>query len=210
MNDKITPPSNAQEPTAPAEAAGLSRRRLVRAGLAAAPVLAALHSNTVLAGGSGGYGQGCIRPSTFSSLKAANWKISQGRDIKNNFVCRPHSHWKDNFPRKFKDVKFLSNDTGCNRDARNNEGKKSFKDLKMREVLDLRGGDADSMLARCVVSAFLSADAAGAGSDNVWLTKEQCRQIWNGRGIWKPFAGATWTLDQTLNYFEVVFGTSAL
>jgi hypothetical protein len=205
MNEQLKP-----SPQSAPSSAGLSRRRLVRAGLTAAPVMAAVHSSTVLAGGSNGYGPGCIRPSTFSSLKAANWKVSQGRDIQSSFVCRPHSHWKDNFPRKFKDVKFLSGDTGFIRDARIEDGKKTIKDLKLRDVLDLRTGDADAVLARCVASAFLSADAAGAGSRNVWLTKEQCRQIWNGRGIWKPFAGATWTLDQTLNYFEVVFGFSAL
>ncbi|MDO9505013.1 hypothetical protein [Hydrogenophaga sp.] len=204
MNDKTTPPSNPAE-TVVSAAAGLTRRRLVRAGLTAAPVMAALQSNTVLAGGSKGFGHGCIRPSTFSSLKAANWTISQGRDIKGNFVCRPYSHWKNNFPHKFKNVYFLSEVTKCNRDPRPYDNRKTYKKLKMRDVFELRDDDTDARLARYVLAAFLSADAAGAGSDNVWLTKRQCHEIWNGRGNWKPFAGATWDLNQTMNYFEVIF-----
>ena len=66
MNEKTTPTSNLPE-SAATPAAGLNRRRLVRAGLTAAPVMAALHSNTVLAGGSG---HSCVRPSSFSSLTA--------------------------------------------------------------------------------------------------------------------------------------------
>jgi hypothetical protein len=207
MNDKTTPSSNPPEHAEPT-AAGLTRRRLVRAGLTAAPVMAALHSNTVLAGGSKGFGHGCIRPSTFSSLKAANWTISQGRDIQGDFVCRPHSHWKNNFPQKFKKVNFLSDVTKCNRDPQAHDRRNSYKKLKMHEVLELPGDDVESRLAQYVVAAFLSADVAGYDSDRVWLTKRQCHEIWNGRGNWKPFAGANWDLNQTMNYFEVIFARS--
>ena len=59
-----------QEAEAPAS--GLSRRHLVRAGLSAAPVLAALKSNTVLAGD-----HTCIKPSTFSSLRTGAWPLGR-------------------------------------------------------------------------------------------------------------------------------------
>lgn len=205
MNDKITPSSNqppTQMPAASAE--GVSRRRLVRAGLAAAPVLATLHSGTVLAGGSRGFGHGCVRPSTFSSLQAAK-TISQGPAIKGNLVCKPYAYWKNNFPNKFKKARFLSEVTGCSRDPRPHDQRNSYKRLRMQEVFDLSGNDDDSKLARYVMAAFLSADAAGYDSDSVWLTKRQCREIWNGRGHWKPFAGANWDLNMTMNYFEVIF-----
>jgi hypothetical protein len=40
----------------------------------------------------------------------------------------------------------------------------------------------------------------------VWLTQSQCAEIWNGQGVWSPFAGTTWTLTQTMAYFDVVYG----
>jgi hypothetical protein len=42
--------------------------------------------------------------------------------------------------------------------------------------------------------------------DRVMLSKSQCAQIWNGQGFWSPFAGANWTYDDTMNYFEAVYG----
>ena len=206
MNEKTTPTSNLPE-SAATPAAGLNRRRLVRAGLTAAPVMAALHSNTVLAGGSRGFGHGCIRPSTFSSLQAAK-SASQGPKTHGNLVCKPYTYWKGNFPDKFKHAYFLSDVTKCHRDPKPYDHKRSYKKLKMREVFELRDHDTDAKLARYVLAAFLSADAAGIGSDNVWLTKRQCHEIWNGRGNWRPFAGAHWDLNQTMNYFEVIFARS--
>ena len=203
MNDKNTP-SNSLPQTDETPAAGLTRRRLVRAGLTAAPVMAALHSNTVLAGGSKGFGHGCIRPSTFSSLQTAK-SLSQGPKTHGNLVCKPHTYWQHSFPDKFKHAYFLSDVTKCRRDPKPYDHKKSYKKLKMREVFELRDEDTDARLARYVLAAVLSADAAGLGSDNVWLTKRQCHEIWNGRGNWRPFAGANWDLNQTMNYFEAVF-----
>ena len=113
MNDKITPPINAPEPTAPAKAGGLSRRNLVRAGLTAAPVLAAMHSNTVLAGGGD---HSCVRPSSFSSLIRANMTVSSGRNIRSDYQCKSHGYWKNNNGNLTTDyktkTKFLSSATG--------------------------------------------------------------------------------------------------
>ncbi|MDP1684495.1 hypothetical protein [Hydrogenophaga sp.] len=205
MNDKITPPLNAEQPTAPAEASGLSRRRLVRAGLTAAPVLAALQSNTVLAGGGD---HSCIRPSSFSSLKLARMTVSRGRVIRDDFECKSHGYWKNNrgnLTRNYKDTKFISADTGFT----TNPGH-AYSDKSLQQVLEMRGNDNNTALARHVVAAFLSAKSVGNDSDRVLLSVSQCQAIWNGQGNWAPFAGANWTLKDTMNYFNKVFGSAFL
>ena len=55
---------------------GISRRQLVRAGLSVAPVVAALKSNTVLAGGARGNG---VTASAFASLQANQGRVSNVR-----------------------------------------------------------------------------------------------------------------------------------
>ena len=205
MNDKITPPIDAPEPTAPAKAAGLNRRRLVGAGLTAAPVLAALHSNTVLAGVGD---HSCIRPSSFSSFILANMKVSSGRHIRDDYECKSHGYWKNNdgnLTATYKQTKFLSPQTGF---SANPGG--AFTNKTLQDVLDMGGNANTTALARHVVAAFLSAISVGDDPNRVLLSVAQCRAIWNGGGFWSPFAGANWTLTDTLNYFNKVFGAPFL
>jgi hypothetical protein len=73
------------------------------------------------------------------------------------------------------------------------------------------GGNANNAaLARHVVAAFLSATSVRNSPDRVLLTVAQCQAIWNGQGNWSPFAGANWTLNDTMNYFDKVFGSAFL
>lgn len=206
MNDKITPPINAPEPTAPAKAAGLSRRNLVRAGLTAAPVLAAMHSNTVLAGGGD---HSCVRPSSFSSLIRANMTVSSGRNIRSDYQCKSHGYWKNNNGNLTNDyktkTKFLSLATGFTA----NPGS-AFTDKTLQQVLDMGGNANSTALARHVVAAFLSAKSVSNNPDSVLLSVAQCQAIWNGQGNWSPFAGTNWTLTDTLAYFNKVFGPAFL
>ncbi|MDZ4282560.1 MAG: hypothetical protein U1C04_17565 [Hydrogenophaga sp.] len=205
MNDKTTPASNPPETVTPQAASGLSRRRLVRAGLTAAPVVAALHSNTVLAGGD----HSCIRPSSFSSLKLANMKVSRGREIRADFECKSHGYWKNNQGNLTADYKkktrFLSSETGFKANPGN-----GFKNKSLQDVLEMGGNANNAALARHVVAAFLSATSVRNSPDRVLLTVAQCQAIWNGQGNWSPFAGATWTLNDTMNYFDKVFGSAFL
>lgn len=191
---------NAEEASASSESRGVARRRLMRAGLSAAPVLAALKSNTVLAGG-----HSCVRPSSFSSLAAAQMKVSQGRVIGTNFECNSHGYWRNRdsgLPRKFKtQTKFLSATTGFNANPGGAYGNKN-----LQQVLEMGGNMNNAALARHVLAAFLSAVSVSDHSSLVWLTKRQCRDIWNGQGVWSPFSGTTWTLAQTMAYFEKIYG----
>lgn len=181
---------------------GLSRRRLVRAGLSAAPVMAALKSNTVLAGGSG---HSCVRPSSFSSLTAAQMQVSRGRVIKDDYSCASHGFWKnrsDGLPKDYKTkTLFIGGGTGFS-----NNPNGAFSNLSLQQVLGLKGNQNNTALARHVTAAFLSAVAVKNDPDRVMLSKSQCAQIWNGQGFWSPFAGAHWTYDDTMNYFEAVYG----
>lgn len=191
-----------QHHPAPTEDGGVSRRRLMRAGLATAPVLATLKSNTVLAGG-----HSCIRPSSFSSLALANWKVSAGRSIQSDFKCESARYWQrreDGLPRNFKSkTQFLSSTTGF---TQNPNG--AFSNLTLQQVLELDGNRSNAELARHVAAAYLSALSVNDDSSRVWLTRRQCRAIWNGQGNWSPFAGANWTQAQTMDYFDKVYSRS--
>lgn len=185
----------------PAE--GVGRRRLIRAGLSAAPVLAALKTNSVLAGD-----HTCIRPSTFSSLTAAHMKVSRGRTINADFECRSHVQWRTRTtgltPGFKENTKFVSSITGfADRGG-------AYDKMTLQQVLELRGGKPDAALARHVTAAFLTATAFNNNRNRVLLTKSQCATIWNQRGVWTPFAGTTWNQNQTLAYFEMIHGPAFL
>jgi hypothetical protein len=202
MIDSSQSPSQPSSGSAPS-VAGVSRRRLVRAGLSAAPVMAALKSNSVLAGD-----HTCIRPSSFSSLTAAHMKVSQGRTLKTDYECKSHGYWKNHeagLATNFKQTKFLSAATGFSQ----NPGH-AYSNKTLQQVLDLGGNRNNAALARHVVAAFLTAVAFNNDSTRVLLTKSQCRAIWNGHGVWSPFTGTTWTLSQTMAYFDMVYGPAFL
>lgn len=209
--------------TASSRGAGVSRRRLIRAGASAMPVLATLKANAVLAGGNGGHGGGnggggdggldhtCIRPSSFASLSAANWKLSQGREIKTDYTCYSHGHWKKanhGLPEGFKSRKFLSCQAFDSGFTRNPDGfytGKSFQD-----VLNTGGNESDTALARHVVAMYLSAISVQNDPNRVTLTIAQCNELWNTRGVWSPFAGANWDYATTLAYLEKLLGAKFL
>jgi hypothetical protein len=222
MNDKITPSLNqppAQTPAASAE--GLSRRRLVRAGLASAPVLAALQSNSVLAGGrSGG---NCIRPSAFSSLTMAMEKGHASRAPRGaeGAKCKSPSDWKRQMPAGWADVKFIGgpgksekNKVGTGHGNRTpfvrppalagnfGRGAVSRDDLTLRDILESTSQEDDAVLARYVTAAFLSLKAGGG-----WLTEGEIKAIWENRGVWTTGTGESWTRDKTIKFFESVFSS---
>ena len=179
---------------------GVARRRLLRAGLSAAPVLAALKSNTVLAGD-----HTCIRPSSFSSLAAAGMKASKGRVVKTDYSCYSHGYWKNHdtgLPVGYKSKKFLPDGSSTLGFAANPGGE--FTGLTLQQILDKQGDTNNTALARHLVGTYLSAVAYG--DDNGILTKQQCADCWNSGGVWSPFAGANWTKADTMAYLEKIYG----
>lgn len=203
MTPRHNPESQMPETPAHPKEGGVSRRRLVRAGLAAAPVMAALKSNTVLAGE-----HSCIRPSSFSSLAAAHMKLSNGRPVKTDYACKSHGYWK-NHSNSFKTTQFLnSNSTITGFTA--NPGL-AFNGKTFQDVLEMDGNNNNAALARHVAAAYLSAVSVNDDPNSVWLTKAQCNAIWNGQGVWTPFAGSPpWTLQGTMDYFDKILGPAFL
>lgn len=193
------------------QATGIARRRLLRAGLAAAPVLAAMKSNTVLAGE-----HTCIKASSFSSLKPANWKVSQGRTVNTNYNCFSHGYWKnvakhphpspytDNAKSFFQAVP-IGAPTGSISAGFSGS---NFAGKTLLDILKIKGNSVtdDEALARHLVGTFLTAVAFGDNPDSVLLTTTQCRTIWSGGGFWSPAHGLNWTLDDTMAYFDTIYG----
>lgn len=178
----------------PEKAVGLSRRQLVRAGLSVAPVVAALKSNTVLAGGGQGNG---VTASAFASLQANQGRVSNAR-YKTDCEVRSPQEWmgksSDFKKKKFQECGFLANPGG------------KYGSTTLDNVLRSDADDRDAVLARYVVASYLTALEFGNNRDVLALTTSQCNTIWNGRGSWVPFAGATWNYPQTVAYFETIYG----
>lgn len=188
-----------------APSTGVSRRRLMRAGLSAAPVVMALKSNSVLATGTSGGGY-CVKPSTFASLGAAAIRIpnaSQAPRINKAHTCFSHVYWKTHNdglnPSDFKtNIGFLSNTTGF---IRNPDSVYTGKTIQ--EVLEMTGG-GHIALARHITAAYLTARVF---PDSAVLSVEDCKAIWNNGGNWSPVAGDnSWNLTKWLDYFDLIFG----
>ena len=182
--------------------AGISRRQLVRAGLSVAPVVAALKSNTVLAGSVGGGRGNGVTTSAFASLQANRGRVSNGR-YKTDCEVRSPRDW-NNQSSKLKDKKFQE----CGFTATPGGKFSSTKsgNITLNEVLRFEGKDRDVVLARYVVASYLTALQFHNDRDVLALTTSQCTSIWNGNGSWSPFAGARWDYAQTIVYFETIYG----
>lgn len=183
----------------------VSRRRLMRAGLSAAPVVLALKSNSVLAS-TGGY---CVKPSTFASLGAGAIKLpnaSQAPRINKSHTCYSHGYWKNSnaglVPADFKTTtQFLSSSvTGFT----SNPGG-HFTGKTIQQVLEMTGDGAAVALARHLAAAYLT---ARVHSGTAVLSVDDCKNIWNSAGnTWGPVAGdKTWDTDRWVKYFDFVLG----
>jgi hypothetical protein len=183
----------------------ISRRRLVRAGMAAAPVAMALTSQSVLAT------DVCIKPSAFSSLKAANYALSGGRTPTSTFSCLSHGYWKTHghpgiFSNQAKSFFLNPHPTGTgNVDAgfTRNPGS-AYTGLTLQAVLSTTGNSNDAQFARDILATFLT--AVQANDVNVLLTQVECRAIWNNNGVWTPVGQTVaWTKAQTIAYLQYVY-----
>ena len=185
----------------------VSRRRLMRAGLSAAPVMLALKSQSVLAADI------CIKPSAFSSLKGANMKLSRMPNSR-GYTCFSHGYWKNPYQAHpvpysnklksyFLAIPIRVNDAFTAGFFTNPGGAYSGKTLQ--QVLGTSGNSNNNALARHVVGTFLTAVANGDDPTKVLLTTAQCKAIWEGQGSWSPMTGVTWTYAETMDYFNYVY-----
>lgn len=184
----------------------ISRRKLVRAGMAAAPVALALTSKSVLATDI------CINASAFSSLRAANYALSGGRTPSTSATCFSQGYWKNKpHPAPYSNLTksfFLSpppsGSVKIGAGFTRNVGT-TYTDKTLLQVLDLTGNSNDAQFARDIVATFLT--AVQAGNVNVLLTQAQCRTIWDNDGVWTPPGATTaWNKSQTIAYLKYVYG----
>lgn len=186
--------------------AAARRRRLLRAGLSVAPVMLALKSQSVLAADT------CIKPSAFSSLKAANWKLSHVHNP-TDYSCYSHGYWKTHAhpsPYTVQEKSYFLTPTfsgaptgSVNAGFATNPGG-AYTELTLQMVLELNGNPTQTeAFARHIVGTFLTAVAYPA---TALFTQAECILIWDNQGNWSPVAGATWTMDDWLDYFEYIYG----
>lgn len=191
------------------------RRRFVRAGLAAAPVLLTLKSTNVLATGGGHV---CVRPSAFSSLAAAgndrtNLRVSNHTFSANDYTCYSHGYWKRHgHPSPYGDesksyFRIGSQTLGSGKVYAGFyvDSNHVLYNKTLLDVLNTQGG-GEIALARHLVACFLT--AVQYGDSNVVLTQQQCKDMWANRDGWVTPFGETWDLNKMLDYFEFLFGSS--
>ncbi len=197
--------SDVPKPVVATAADGVSRRRLIRAGLSAAPVVAALKSNSVLAGGTGTQ---CVKPSAFASLKNANFDHSRWDATNMNCSCvRPQDWCHRDY--KCKDHK-LSKHTMYNKSqvhvtCWSGSTLIDKPDLTFNEIFNRNDLGADKQFARYVAACY--ANAVEYGDWNSPLTKSECLAIWRTAGSgWTPVSGGkSWSRSDTDLFFRMLF-----
>lgn len=186
----------------PAKDGGVSRRRLMRAGLSAAPLVAVLKSNSVLAGDYSG--KGCIKPSSFASYVNNGARLSNFDPVRDGCGCRKpadwcHSSYDSKTSKRLGDCG-LTNLTRVK--CRKSDW--TYGNHRLKEVLSCPDLDQDTKLGKYLVACYLS---AGDGLMSPF-TQAQCKSIWASGGTWKDASGTAWSKDFMLTYLDHVFNKS--
>lgn len=207
---------NTTNATEQASQAGVSRRKLMRAGLSAAPVLAVLKSNSVLAANTG-----VIAVSTFASLQntVAGGRSCQPYENK-DYSCYTPAQCANDDDYKNKKVSGLDDCSFGNDDTevygRKEVGKDDYRDtkdkLKNFTVKELCGSSFDSdnglsKLARNCIAAHISAKKA-SNSKPVWLSTGHVTEIWSNcsdGGIWQSPTGYKFDRTKINTYMDNCF-----
>jgi len=184
---------------------GIARRKLIRAGLAAAPVMLALKSQSALATGTGH----CM-PSVWASFKASpRTCLSHGVNVAGG-TCNSHVYWKNQttYPGFCGDptqTRFHSTSGKTCPPFAQTTGS-TFKNKSLKEICNLTGTDATTKLARHCTAMFLNYKS-NSGSP---IDTNTCQTIWmncSSGGTYTPVTGAKpWTIDQCNDYFDFVCG----
>ena len=199
MSDQQNERTSATDVDVPPAGLNTSRRKLVRAGLAAAPVVAAFKTNMVLA--TPRAGNVTVMASSFASVTTTGGSVAPNAQTTGLFLpmseCEKHPDCND----------LLFGRTGCDRSHRRGCGfemmpspriaKKTLKQVfKMNERSDMK------RLAQYLAAGYLSAKRYGSDS---YISEQRCKDIWRNYGSWEPTAGVRWSLSDTCDYFERVY-----
>jgi hypothetical protein len=196
-----------------AAATGIARRKLLRAGLAAAPVMLALKSQSALACGTGGDHLQC---SVWASLSAAKGCMKSHAPVPGK-SCNSHDDWAANANNTYCNYKF-HNDSHSNFKVpfgdtcfRDSSGFKTYHTL--RNVCAGTQSNGSKFVLSDPKKQLLGKHCAAMWLnyqvDNSPISDVQCKAIWtackDGNGTWTPTPGATpWDRDQCIAYFEYI------
>lgn len=165
---------------------GLGRRRLLRGGLGAAPVLMSLASGPVGAAA-------CIQASAFASLHASGKQPNLPCDGLNTatWFLAPESQWPLRSDSKF-----------------SQPFSPSLTDTKatLRQVVNPNGGY--DPVARQLVAALLNTSANPPLTPASILTPATVKSIWTSyasRGYYEPTAGVRWTGTRIVEWILTTF-----
>ncbi|MBS0445808.1 MAG: hypothetical protein JSR59_07650 [Proteobacteria bacterium] len=174
-------------PDAPLEQAPMpSRRRLLRGGLAAAPVMLTLASRPVRAGGS------CKAASAFASINLSGHKTAG--------TCTGHQppYWQGT----------SSWPGGCQASGSNATQFSAifttgnvYPGKTMMQVMNMNGTTGTSGVARYLCAAYLNASAT-LTPQNV-LSQATATSVWTSfinKGYYEPTAGVQWNSDQIISW----------
>lgn len=201
MSEQYKDHTQTTEVDAPSTGLNTGRRKLVRAGLAAAPVVAAFKGNMVLAATSGT--NVTVRASSFASLDTTQGSVSPNARTTGAFLTLSEC---ERYPGC---DELLFGPDGCDGKTKRGCGfdmvpspkiaAKTLKqvfNMKARSDLDLE------RLAQYVAAGYLSAKRFGSDS---YISEQRCKEIWSNHGSWEPTAGVRWDLAKTCDYFARVY-----
>lgn len=205
-------------PPVVAASAGIARRKLIRAGLAAAPVMLALKGQSALAGGVGGDHLNC---SVWASLSAAKGCMRSHAPVPGK-SCGNYIEWSANTTHPVCNHKFHSDpntnnrvpfDDDCFRDWNANTRSHSYHSLrnvcagkKADGITNHYVGDSrKQLLGKHCAAMFLNYQQGICPISDVEIKKlwTACK---DGSGTWKPpYSGSVgWDREQCIAYFEYV------
>ncbi len=200
---------------------GVSRRRLVRAGLAAAPVMLVLKSQSALATGTRDSGVNC-KTSVWASLKAAGGCRSHSPQTTTETNCRLYSdskwgtethadcdkkyhHKSTRLARKEVPVDDDANDDYCGVNSSMRDVCAGKKRDSNNNVTNLSDSGKDKFARHCA-SMVLNIRVLKSCPVDEPTVKSMWRNCKNG-GVWTPPSGGTgWTRDDCNEYFDYVCG----
>lgn len=206
-----------QEPSSDRARAGLSRRDLIRAGLKAAPLVATLKTDMVLATTTGTV----VRPSAFASFKANGNRCSVrpgGTTTGNVGKCLTHAQCRQyvttttcSFNSKYHS--YAEGTSGCGfKQPLNRLSGCSVYNPKLSWIVGTSTTtyfnpqtNIDKLAFYCAL-AYMSAKFYGDA--DCFIKAQDCRDIWANSGVWKV-GGVTRDLAWTLDYFQRCFGSTS-
>ncbi len=181
--------------------AQVSRRALIRAGLSAAPVVAAFKTDLVLATTSA---NSTVRPSSFASFINNRLSTAPGRNTTGSYL--PLSECRSRCQTTVGTKRFLHHSiySNCGFSSYTSCGVGTSDTLRtvINRTISTSSSSQLKLSVYCA-AAFLAAEVYPGSSI---LTKTQCLEIWRNKGAWKPMAGVSWDLAKTLAYFDRVYG----